>query len=171
MDFDTIIKEATAQKALLLEQVALLEALVKSAEALTRVSSSMHANVEGHTRTVMAPKPATQLNTKVLSAPRIGNIMRPTLEATANALRQAGKPLKTSALLQLVVTAGVRVGGKNEVATLSARLSNSLEFHNHRDVGWWLKDEPLPGQVSIFAEAGGGQWELDAPRFKLKKRR
>jgi hypothetical protein len=78
-------------------------------------------------------------------AVRSAGTMAATRDAVAKALRNVGEPMQTRDLLSAITAAGVEVGGKDHVATLSARLSNSDEFELHRGHGWWFTGEAVPG--------------------------
>lgn len=84
---------------------------------------------------------------------RPSSVTSQTHEAVRSILEERGKPVKLPDLLSEVRNRGVHVGGKNEGATLSARLSNSDEFLSFRGVGWWFADRPLPTAQASFEEA------------------
>ena len=130
---------ATAQRARkrLAEIDAEREALVKfieSAEALAGLA------VGGSLLQDVPARAAPQNRVR-----RGSGAMEDTKKHTARVLREIGEPLQTRDLLGFLQDAGVEVGGKDHVATLSARLSNSNEFELHRGVGWWFTGEPVPG--------------------------
>ena len=47
-----------------------------------------------------------------------------TARAAADVIREAGRPMRTRDLVSLVEAHGIEIGGKDKVATLSARLGN-----------------------------------------------
>lgn len=70
---------------------------------------------------------------------------RQLLEACWRILAEEGRPLPTREIVQRLEKLGLRVGGKNKVATLSAALSHSPHFRTlGRTQGW----EIMPGAVS-----------------------
>lgn len=82
--------------------------------------------------------------------------MEATREAVSKILTEWAEPLETRDLVPLVKEQGVEIGGKDDVATLSARLSNSPEhFKRHKGSGWWFADRALPGGLTEFEEAEG----------------
>lgn len=88
--------------------------------------------------------------------PAAGSIMDATRTAVAKILDAIGEPVETRDLVPLVKEEDVPIGGKDDIATLSARLSNSGEqFRLHKGIGWWFADRPLPGAFSVFEEAEG----------------
>lgn len=88
--------------------------------------------------------------------PRSSSVMDATREAVSKILTEYGEPLETRDLVPLVKEQGVEIGGKDDVATLSARLSNSPEhFKRHKGSGWWFADRALPGGLTEFEEAEG----------------
>ena len=82
--------------------------------------------------------------------------------------------MQTRDLVPLVRAKGIEVGGKDAVATLSARLSNSAEFRMIRGRGWWFKDEPTPGLQDLhidldFEAADASPEEASPPPLSLAK--
>lgn len=138
MDFARIVTEAKAERAELSARIEKLDALIAFAIDLAGGPAAPSAR---------AAKVSTQ---------RASNIMGPTREAVAAILRGARRPLGTAELVPQVIAAGVDVGGKNAVATLSARLSNGNDFTNNKGIGWWFTGEDIPGLPgSIFDEVEG----------------
>ena len=91
--------------------------------------------------------------TYIKSGKRKAPTMAPTRDAARSILEEVGKPIETRDLLPLIRERGVEVGGKDPVATLSARLSNSSEFVVRRGVGWWFSDQSFPGEEFEEAES------------------
>lgn len=137
MNYDRIVSDAEARRKGLLTELAALDKFIASARELARFMRSHSPDESDETQS----KPRSR-----------GGVTNPTKEAVSRILRDRGCPMKTSVLLPLVLKSGVDVGGKDPVATLSARLSNADEFVNDRSVGWWFSDEPLPSQATIFEE-------------------
>ena len=133
MDYNKVANEAEARRVELLQEMNSLETLISSAKHLANLSDRRSDPTE----------------------PVRVSASNPTREITAEILRARGKPIKTVDLLPLLIDRGVEVGGKDSVATLSARLSNSDEFRSNRRVGWWFKGEPLPGAYAMFEESEG----------------
>ena len=79
-----------------------------------------------------------------------------TREAVRSLLEERGAPVRLRELLSEVRRRDIPVGGKNEVATLAARLSNAEEFRSIPGRGWWFTDRPVPGSLSVFEESEGG---------------
>lgn len=75
---------------------------------------------------------------------RVAPMRQPTEVAVESILEDVGRPIQTRDLVPLVEKAGVEIGGKDKLATLSARLSNSALFRVKRGVGWWFTDRPMP---------------------------
>jgi hypothetical protein len=138
MDYSRIVREATARKRELLDEINKLDALISSAAALAQPGAAASAGSSARA-----------------AASTGGSVISPTRDAVRSILRERGEPLQTRELVPLVRAKGIEVGGKDAVATLSARLSNSSEFKVHRGIGWWFNDEPLPYRQVSFEEAAG----------------
>ena len=78
-----------------------------------------------------------------------------TREAVHSLLEERGAPVRLRELLSEVRRRDIPVGGKNEVATLAARLSNAVEFRSIPGRGWWFTDQPVPGSLLEFKEPEG----------------
>ena len=78
-----------------------------------------------------------------------------TREAVRALLEERGEPVRLKELLSEMRRREIPVGGKNEVATLAARLSNADEFRSVQGMGWWFADRPVPGSLSVFEESEG----------------
>ena len=79
-----------------------------------------------------------------------------TREAVRSLLEERGNPIRLRELLEEMRRRDIPVDGKNPAATLAARLSNAKEFRSVPNVGWWFKDKPVPGTLSVFEEPEGG---------------
>lgn len=139
-DWKTVAKEAKARLAQIDAERQNLLGIVRHAEALAGLTPAVSGDAE---------RPETP-RTKA----RTGSTVTPTIEAVKSIIMGAGRPMETRDLLPLVRARGVEVGGKDAVATLSARLSNSGEFQNKRGIGWWFAGQAYPGAMS-FEEAEG----------------
>ena len=98
-------------------------------------------------------------------APRVrqpSSITVQTREAVRAHLEERGAPVRLRDLLSEVLRQGIPVGGKNDTATLAARLSNADEFRSIPNMGWWFTDKPVPGSLSAFEEPKG-EPATDAP--------
>lgn len=125
-----------------------LLAILENAQALTSVA---HVPVIRH-----SSDSVTQVIRLRRRTPATGSVMDTTRAAVAKILESYGEPLETRDLVPLVKDEGVAIGGKDDVATLSARLSNSGEqFKLYRGVGWWFADRALPGASKDIEEAEG----------------
>lgn len=140
MDYMSVIGSAKKRLAELEEERSHLFGLIQHAEALA-VASRGEA-------TPHSVDPVKGVRKRKRQAPA----MAPTREAARKILDEYGEPIETRNLLSLIRERGVDVGGKDPVATLSARLSNSREFRNKRGVGWWFSDRPYPSELG-FEEA------------------
>jgi len=84
-----------------------------------------------------------------------GSALADTERAAVAAIQNAGKALKTPELLAALQEAGIEVGGKDPLSTLSARLSRAESLENIRPHGWrlrrtnhsspWGENAPLTG--------------------------
>jgi len=63
------------------------------------------------------------------------------IEATIGILKQATRPLKTSALYEMICGLGASIGGADPVNNYSALLYARDEFQSHGREGWTLKEE------------------------------
>jgi len=126
MDWDKIIKDAEFEQSQHLMRAEALADVIKSAKRLQGLGEIARAT----------PSRKYQKTSR-------GRI-NPTREAVAKILEENGGPLQTRDLLPRLRARGVEVGGKDPVATLSARLSNSDDFRIDRAVGWWFSNKPIP---------------------------
>lgn len=153
MDYAKIAQDARAERAELVERLQKLDVLIATVESLSGVAT-------GH-----SPVPAARAARPV--APRASNVMTPTRDAVARILRAQGRAMQTAELVPMLKAAGVAVGGKNEVATLSARLSNSEDFTNNRGIGWWFTGEDVPGLSSLSLDEAEGQHDQAQPSASI----
>lgn len=131
MDYAKFIQDAKARRQELLDEVEKLDVMIDLASMLAG-------------QTARDTKPVLQKRSSAGT---------PTREAVTAILRERGKPCETRELLPMIRARGVEVGGKDPIATLSARLSNAPEFQVHRGIGWWFANEPLPSRRPLFEEA------------------
>lgn len=128
------------------------EALVKfidGAEALARIVQTESTSVARR-----SPK-----------NPRPKGAMEATRVAVDQALKGRGAPMQTRDLLAALTELGVQVGGKDAVATLSARLSNADDFELHRGHGWWFTGQRIPGLDFDEAEGQSVEAQPSASNF------
>ena len=136
MDYLKILADAESRHRVVVSELAQLEKLIASAKELSKMAHP--AQTAADTR---RPKRATTSNlTRII---------------TREILTKRGTPMKTVELLPLLRDRGVEVGGKDPIATLSARLSNTDEFESNRKEGWWFAGVPRPSGDTIFEETEG----------------
>ncbi len=157
VDYKQIITEAKTRLAALDNERQLLLSFIQSAEALaeSRTQAIVAAGVE-----VGAERVSPRAEPQVAESKKpTGVIMGATVNAVERILNSKGQPMRTRDLVPLVLKEGVEIGGKNQVATLSARLHNSGAFTNHGHFGWWFAGRQLPKTqnlgLTIFDEAEG----------------
>ena len=150
MDYVRIISEAKERLAVLNEERESLEALVSHAERLARLIPSAGR-----------PQPSAEAPAKKSGALRPSSLVRPTRDAVRQILEEAGKPMSTRDLVPEVLRRGIVIGGKDEIATLSARLSSGEEFKTHRNIGWWFAGRALPMEQHSFDEAEGQGLDIE----------
>ena len=140
---DTIVSAAQSQiKALDARRDKLLK-IIELAESLDEITEPM----------VPAAKQEQERGRRVRQP---STVTVRTREAVRSLLEERGAPVKLRELLSEVRRRDIPVGGKNEVATLAARLSNTKEFRSIPGRGWWFTDKPAPGLLSVFEESEGG---------------
>lgn len=139
---DTIVSAARSQlKALDARREKLLK-IIELAESLDEVTEPV--------------VPSTKQEQK--SAPKVrqpSSVTVRTREAVRSFLEERGSPVKLKELLSEVRRREIPVGGKNETATLAARLSNADEFQSIRGRGWWFSDQLIPGSLPASEEPEG----------------
>jgi hypothetical protein len=74
------------------------------------------------------------------------------IEATIIILKQAMRPLKTSALYEMIRGLGASIGGADPVNNYSALLYARDEFQSHGREGWTLKEELLDTNDAMPAQ-------------------
>lgn len=68
-------------------------------------------------------------------------------EAASIALRKAGEPMMTPALMEAAKDIGADIGGSDPLNNFRSSVSREGSFRSVKKDGasyWWLKDEPLP---------------------------
>jgi hypothetical protein len=84
--------------------------------------------------------------------PRISPQRQAAIEATIVILKQATRPLKTSALYELISDLGVSIGGADPVNNYSALLYGRKEFQSHGREGWTLKEDASDTDHATLAQ-------------------
>lgn len=131
MDYKKLIVHAQQRRDALLQQVQLLEKLIEISTILDRDE----------------PVPQKMLHDWLDSS------LSPTRREAAAVLNSLGRPVKTAELLPLLRQRGVSIEGKNPLATLSARMSNSRDFQSLGPLGWWFRDRDIPGSSSATSDS------------------
>ena len=147
-----IIAAARARRIQLLEGVAKIDAFLALADELSLEG--------GASEPAVAPKAKTER-----AAPAKG-LVADTAAAVKLFMEVNGEGFKTRDLVPAVIDSGVTLGGNNDVATLSARLSASKQFEL-RGGQWYIRavpgeetaDNPTkePSAASLFQTEGGSQ--------------
>jgi len=91
--------------------------------------------------------------------PRIdfsGAALAMTEQRAVQLITEAGRPMHTRELLRLMEAGGMPIGGKNAIATLSARLSRAKSLWNTRIDGWAIRDE-VPERDEAEGGTPGGE--------------
>lgn len=143
MNYQRIANDAKVRRDELLGELRNLENLIATATELARLSRQPPAGP--HTASAAVSEKGS----------RQGSKAKLSREIAAQILREQGAPMRTADLLPILRHRGIEVGGKDPVATLAARLSNSKMFKSRRRIGWWFADEPLPAAYAIFEESEG----------------
>ena len=161
MDYQKIVSEAQERLVELEAERAALQELVAAAERLVKPVAQPH-----HTAT--APKSRPSANW--VQVVRTSSKVQPTRKVVREVLRANRRAMLTRELLVLVRERGIEVGGKDPIATLSARLSNADEFKNHGGtVGWWFAGEAVPTPQVSFEEAEEKSSEGQSPASNLER--
>lgn len=124
---DPIFAQATSRLALARAEVARLEAFLDVYQELNGGSPSPRTRAR-HTN---APSGA----------------VADSAAAAVEHIKMVGRAVPTRELLDILKLKGIAVGGKDEIATLSARLSRSSLLVNTRGVGWETTDANEEGAV------------------------
>lgn len=147
IDYMSWVAQAEARLAEIEQERERLLSIIENARALAPLAQG------GAVITTRVSEPRQARSTRVTG--RVSKIDA-TREAVREILEEKREPLETRELVPLVKAKGVMIGGQDDVATLSARLSNSSDhFTLHRGHGWWFVDRPLPGAFADFEEAEG----------------
>lgn len=143
-----IISHAMAKREKLRSELEKIDSFLATAFELEQEAGGVDATTEK--KTLPAPEAAAPAPRKfIVRLPGTGLV-----SATANAagaiLRERGVAMSTRELLPLIRAKGIEVGGKDPLATLSARLSNSNKV-KLTSGKWWLVD--VDGQSVESQEA------------------
>jgi len=126
-----IILKAQERREQLKAELARLETFLATAYELEQELSGKPASLKTATPAEKADAPARR---RVMARSGTG---AETVRAVVEILADRGQPMATRELLPLVLARGIEVGGKDAVATLSARISKkgAVELVNGK---WWL---------------------------------
>lgn len=127
MSHDPILAEAVSRLAIAKAEVLRLEAFIDVYHEL----GGKPAQPPPRTTNVMRAKSVSTATTGALAD---------SAAAAAAYIKSVGRPVPTRDLIGVLEGQGISVGGKDEIATLSARLSRSPLLVNIRGVGWQLAD-------------------------------
>lgn len=84
-----------------------------------------------------------------------GAALAMTEQRAVQLINEAGRAMHTRELLKKMEEGGLPVGGKNPIATLSARLSRAKKLYNTRIDGWAIREEVSEGdEAEGFTPAG-----------------
>ncbi len=83
--------------------------------------------------------------------------------AAIEEIQKSGRAMPTRDLLTLMPNHGIKIGGLDPVATLSARLSRSRRLRNVRNRGWMLAEEIEPTDPPASDESVGSLFQPDMP--------
>lgn len=136
---DDLISRAQAKREWHLEQAKKLEAFLATYYDLEHELKSGPPK-EGQTDAEKADAPKRQ---RQATRPQAG-IGLETINAAEAIIRQHG-PMSTRDMLPLILARGIDVGGRDPVATLSARISNRGDLYAYS--GKWYFEEHLPPLV------------------------
>jgi hypothetical protein len=106
------------------------------------VDAELHPPRTGRVLGVLGQKPGRKISPQRQAA----------IEATIVILKQATRPLKTSALYEMICDLGVSIGGADPVNNYSALLYARDEFQSHGREGWTLKEEASDTNDAIQAK-------------------
>lgn len=132
MSYDPILAEAVSRLAIAKAEVLRLEAFIDVYHEL----GGQPAQYSPRARNVMRVKQVTSATTGALAD---------SAAAAVEYIKTIGRPVPTRDLIGVLESQGISVGGKDEIATLSARLSRSPLLVNIRGVGWQLADADEEG--------------------------
>ena len=136
---ETIVSAARTQLAALDVKRDKLLKIIELAESLEEITDPVASKGQERAPKVRQPSPVTVR----------------THEAVRSLLEERGAPVRLRDLLSEMRRRDIPVGGKNEIATLAARLSNADEFRSVRGVGWWFADRPVPDALPKLEEPEG----------------
>jgi hypothetical protein len=86
-----------------------------------------------------------------------GGALATTAEAAIAVISEAGRPLPTPELRVALEARGIEIGGKDPLATLSARLSRASEIVNIRQKGWWIREKADDAETEKAASSASVQ--------------
>jgi len=165
-----ILQQAQAKREALQRELARIEAFLATAYELQQefVADQTKPAAKSDSQKADMPAPARRVGQR-----GSGSV---TLHAVADILRERGVPMSTRELLPLVRAKGIEVGGKDALATLSARISQKGVVTVRAGKWWFINDlkasgaqaseeeeaadDPTKEQstASMFTQEGGSQW-------------
>jgi len=152
-----IIAKARAKRQQLLAEVAKIDTFLELAAEF---------GDDDGVATLAAPNPPPRVRVRVRERkPPTQGVVRQTADVVMDYMRAYGEGKKTRELVPVVEDAGVEVGGKDKVATLSARIYTSSMFEM-RQGKWFIRpkadeeaaDSPTKdtSAASLFTTSQGG---------------
>lgn len=138
-------------KSLLEERQAIFERLKDNSDfqAFLTLEDKLHRQTHafGGLR-VRIPAPASRVAPRKARKSKTQQVK----EQVAEILRKAHKPMSTRTILEELENRGVKVGGKNPITNLSAKLSADAGFKNTRREGWEMKRPSTPIPLPLFLQ-------------------
>lgn len=147
-----LIQRAHEKREQLRAELGRIEAFLATAHDLQQEFSRSPA-----TRTAMSD--AAKADAPAAAGRKRGGIGAETLDAAVAVIRERGEPMSTRELLPLILAKGIPVGGNDQIATLSARISNKGVLHLSRGK-WWPTIDDFQ---DLDASASGDEEATDLP--------
>ncbi|HEX8413149.1 MAG TPA: hypothetical protein VF637_04610 [Sphingomicrobium sp.] len=141
-----ILQQAQAKRSELQRELARLEAFLATAYELQQEFSKAPVTAPQTTDAQKADRPIVRR----MAAAGTGSV---TLQAVLEILRDRDEPLSTRDLLPLVLAKGIEVGGKDQLATLSARISQKGPIVVRNGKWWFTEDNRASDEQSSGEEA------------------
>jgi len=146
---DSLIAAAVAKRDAALAEAERWNAWIKAAQELAgSLPPERPAVTIGGGYILMRPDPPLA---HAGSGSAVGARVLETEAAVAAIIREAGKPVPTKEIFEILAKRGFEIAGKDPLATLTTRLTRAPTLENHKPYGWRLK-EPRP-EVGAGGEA------------------